>query len=391
MSRSTTDDTAADRTEAPDPDQGLDEATPVGGAADGRVLLVKRGSAGRSTRVRSLVPSGRAALALVVAAAAVLGAGAWWLLQRDDLPEDAAFRLGDEVVTADDVARRIDALEALYGVAVPSDGDERRDFERDAAKSMAVALLLEQEAERRDVVVPARAVDETLQQIIAERYPDGGRTAFVAALGELGATEEQVRDEIADQLLVSRLFDVVAGGVTVDEAELREIFRARRADLATPVRRELGNIVVADRSAARAVLAEVRGGTPFAEVARTRSLDAATRDAGGALGLVARNELEGEYAEVAFSTPVGQVFGPVRTESGWNVGRVERQVAAVPATYAQVREQLRQTVLAERSVELWRDWLAGLLADNEVEYADAFRPDDPDAVPDIDQPDVSGR
>lgn len=332
---------------------------------------------------------GRREWTALVATLAVLGGGlTWWLAGRDDLPDGAAFRIGDQVVTAKEVDRRVDALEALYGVTEPTGRSERADFLRDAAKSMAVQLMLQDEARERDVVVPAKEVDDTLQQLVEQRYPDGGRTAFVAALGALGATEEQVRREIADQLLVSKLFDDVAGDVAVDDAELADTFEERKADLGTPVRRSLRNIVVADRATAQAVVRRLRQGTPFAQVARSVSLDTATRDRGGLLGPVASADLEKAYAQAAFAAPVGRVFGPVKTQHGWNVGLVERQLPAAPASLADVRDALRRTVLAEKSLSRWRSWLRTVITGHDVTYADAYRPADPDAVPDLGQAQV---
>ena len=351
------------------------------------VTKVAAPPAGFRQRLRAADRRRLAAAALLMAAFA--GALTWWLVQRDDLPDGAAFRLGEEVVSADDVDRRIDALEALYGIQVPTKETEKSDFLRDAAKSIAVQIMLEEEAADRDIVIAEKQIDETLQDIIQQRYPDGGRPAFIAALGEYGATEDQVRDEIKDQLLVSRLFDEVAGEVTVDEDELKETFADRRDELATPVRRSLRNIVVADEKTALDVRRRLRAGESFATVARALSLDSSTRDAGGDLGAVVEGDLEKAYGRAAFAAPVGGIFGPVRTESGWNVGRVDAQLPAVPAKYAELRGALRQTVLAEKSLQEWRSWLAAVIAEHDVEYSADYRPDEPGAVPDIDQADIT--
>lgn len=376
-------------TSSEDAPEDAHEETPEG-THPASVTVTRVADPSSGQRRRLLGADRRRVAAVVVVVSLLAGGAAWWLSQRDDLPEGAAFELGEQVVTADDVDRRIDALEALYGVQAPTKGSERSDFLRDAAKSMAVQLMLEQEAEERDIVVAAKDVDSTLQSLITQRYPDGGRAAFVAALGELGATEDQVREEIGDQLLVSRLFDAVAGDVDVTEAELEDEFQRRRDQLATPVRRSLRNIVVADEQAAAAVLRRLRSGQAFAAVARSTSLDSATRRAGGALGEVSADQLEKEYAQAAFGAKVGGLFGPVKTESGWNVGKVERELPARAAVYAELRAPLRETVLAEKSLERWRSWLAGVIKSHDVNYADGFRPKDPDAVPDIDQADVAG-
>jgi peptidyl-prolyl cis-trans isomerase C len=321
-------------------------------------------------------------LVLVIVAGAAVAA---WRLTGDELPEGVAFEVGDTSVSTDDVDQRIEALQALYGVEVPDDKDGEDTFRRDAAKSMAVQIMLEAEAEERGIAVAEKDVSDTLQLLIDQRYPQGGKVAFIDALGEMGATEDQVRAEIRSQILVSRLFDEVVGDVTVGDDELRSDFEERRDELGTPVRRVLRNIVVADRATATQVLRQLRSGTPFETAASSYSLDEATRDDGGLLGEVAATDLEGKYADAAFSADTGELFGPVRTQHGWNVGQVDRVVESVPATFARVRTALRQTLVAEKSLETWREWLADVIADHDVTYADRYRPDDPDAVPDIDE------
>ena len=43
------------------------------------------------------------------------------------------------------------------------------------------------------------------------------------------------------------------------------------------------------------------------------------------------DDLETDYAKEAFGARVGGLFGPVQTESGWNVGLVERELPAEAA------------------------------------------------------------
>jgi peptidyl-prolyl cis-trans isomerase C len=350
---------------------------PTGGA-----LAVRLAGMGGHLRRRPWI----AGLVLLLVAG---GAFAAWRLTAADLPDGVAFEIGETQVTADEVDQRIDALQALYGVEVPDSEDGKDTFQRDAAKSMAVQVMLEDEAEERDIAVAEKDVSDTLQVLIDQRYPQGGRDAFIAALGDMGATEDQVRDEIRSQLLVSRLFDAVVADVGVDDEELRAAFDERRDELGTPARRVIRNIVVDDRATAARILGLVRSGTSFETAASSYSLDGATRDRGGLVGTVAATDLEGTYADAAFRAGVGDLFGPVHTRHGWNVGRVDRVVEPVPATFARVRAALRETLVAEKSLEAWRDWLGDVIADHDVTYADAYRPDDPDAVPDIDEAQLS--
>ncbi|HWU20582.1 MAG TPA: SurA N-terminal domain-containing protein [Nocardioides sp.] len=327
---------------------------------------------------------------MVVLLVGAVGAGVWWQAQRDDLPAGAAFRVGDRVVTATAVQQRIDALKALYGVKVPTDPAKHDSFVRDAAKSMAVQIILQDEAARTGIGVTDEEVRATVGRLIAQRYPDGGRTAFVAALGQMGASEAEVGDEIRNQILVSHLFDSVVKNISVSGAELRTAFLDRRAQLGTPPKRDVRNIVVADRRTAERVRTSALGGVPFGSLAARYSLDESTSSHGGELGAVSASQLESSYAAAAFSAPVGSVFGPVRNKYGWNVGLVVRAIRARPAVFAKVRASLEQTLTTEKSVAAWRAWLGSAITSAHVDYADAYRPADPDAVPDVNDPAAGG-
>ncbi|MGH3469673.1 MAG: peptidylprolyl isomerase, partial [Thermocrispum sp.] len=73
-------------------------------------------------RTRRIIPaSGRGRAILVVILIVLLGGGVGGFLwyQQNTLPDDAAFRVGDEVVTIDQLNGKVDTLRALYGVQVP--------------------------------------------------------------------------------------------------------------------------------------------------------------------------------------------------------------------------------------------------------------------------------
>lgn len=105
------------------------------------------------------------------------------------------------------------------------------------------------------------------------------------------------------------------------------------------------------------------------------------KDKGGALGDVARTDLEQPVGDGAFTVAAGGLYGPVQGAHGWNVGRVDGVTPFVPATFEQVEGGLKQVLQAERSLAIWKDWLSRQITDADVEYADAYRPADPDAVP----------
>ncbi len=335
-------------------------------------------------------PSRRLVCILGIAALVASVAGtAWWLQRPETLPDGVAARVGEHQITQSALEERVQVMKALYGLQQPSGGEELDRFWRDAAKSAVVASLIDDAAADRGIEIADKAADGMLAKLIRQGYPEGGRDAFVQALGTMGATQDQVVEELVDQAKVARLFDSVTAEVEVTDADVEAAFEERREALAVPERRVIRNIVVASRAQATAVMRELHGGASFPAVARRSSIDASTSERGGLLGTATSDQLDGAYGDAAFAAAPGQAFGPVRTETGWHVGVVERVLPSEPATFAQVSDELRQTLLTERSIEVWRGWLKKTLEDADVIYADRYRPADPTGVPDL-EPTVGG-
>ncbi|KRC46456.1 MULTISPECIES: peptidyl-prolyl cis-trans isomerase [unclassified Nocardioides] len=323
----------------------------------------------------------RASLALAVVVALSLAAGTAFLIRDRALPAGTVAEVGDTTITVKELDQRIDALKALYGLDQPSGGKALDTFRRDAAKSAVVSVLIEKAAADRDIVVTDKQVDTILAKLIKDRYPDGGQRAFVEALGVMGANEAQVRDELHQQAVVAHLFDDVTADVEVTDEDVADAFDDREESLATPERRSLLNIVVETRSDAQAVLGLLRKGQPFGSVARTYSIDSATSAEGGRLGVASQAELDDAYGKAAFAVPSGALFGPVKTSTGWHVGRVEKVTPGAPAVYADVQVKLKRSLVTEGAVAEWRAFLEDLLDDADVRYNADYRPDSPTSLP----------
>jgi peptidyl-prolyl cis-trans isomerase C len=180
------------------------------------------------------------------------------------------------------------------------------------------------------------------------------------------------------------LFQDVTGPAadSVTDDQLPAYFEGHRAEFVTPEQRHLRNIVVATKDQADQVYQKAKAGSEFAALVTESSLDDGTRDKQGDLGVVAASRLEPEYAAAAFAAPGGSVFGPVRTRFGWNVGQVTEVVPGAQSVFEQIKDKVRDALRSERALDASRTWLAERIRQAHVEYADDYRPADPDAPPD---------
>jgi len=89
--------------------------------------------------------------------------------------------------------------------------------------SMVGTQLLVQEAERRSFTASEEQVDATLEEI-AKANGLGSSDELVAALGEQGMSEEEVRTQAATQTKLDQLVADEVGDITPTEEELRKLY-----------------------------------------------------------------------------------------------------------------------------------------------------------------------
>ena len=339
----------------------------------------------RSRLWRRLLGALIALLVVVSALAVPTSMGLFPSVYQPPLPDDAALAVGNDIVTVTQYDEKIRSIKALYGAVEPGDPAGRDRFRRDAAKSVATTMVMQQAAADMDVVVPDNKVRDQLAQMIQVQFGQGpqGQQGFVDALRRSGTSEDAVLAEIRQQQTMVALVAKVTDPVPEPRDDELPAEFPRYADaLGLPEKRKLANIVVGTREQAEDIMNQLRSGIPFADIARRVSMDTSTRDRGGDLGdPVAKSQLEPGYQDAAFTVPKGQVFGPVQTPQGWNVGQVVDVIPGNPATYEESIIPLKQAVHNERKLAVYKDWYEATMRDAHVRYAPAYLPDDPDGAP----------
>jgi parvulin-like peptidyl-prolyl isomerase len=118
---------------------------------------------------------------------------------------------------------------------------------------------------------------------------------------------------------------------------------------------QLSQIVVGDEGLANTLYQQLTDtGTDFDELARTNSEDE-SRDTGGYLGKVSRQDLTPEAGSAVFDAVPGTIIGPLKSDQGYHVIKV--WALSRGKLSAQDREQIREVLFRE-----WLDDRAGSAA-----------------------------
>ncbi|HWP99522.1 MAG TPA: peptidyl-prolyl cis-trans isomerase [Vicinamibacterales bacterium] len=146
--------------------------------------------------------------------------------------------------------------------------------------------------------------------------------------------------------------------VPVSEADLRRAYEENLDQYSTPEQVKASHILLktgegaaeeAVRRQAEALVAKIRAGADFAELARRHSQDEATAKNGGDLGFFGRGAMVREFEEAAFSMAAGQVSDPVKTAYGYHIIKMVEKREASTRPFAEVRAQIEDQLRWERA------------------------------------------
>jgi len=143
--------------------------------------------------------------------------------------------------------------------------------------------------------------------------------------------------------------ETARGNANVTDAQVEAEYNRRSAEFSTEEEIHASHILLRTenrdeeevRARAEDVLAKVRAGADFAELAREYSDDESTREAGGDLGYFPRGRMIEEFETVAFDMEVGATSDLVRSSFGFHVIRLIDRREATVRPLEEVRQSLR--------------------------------------------------
>jgi peptidyl-prolyl cis-trans isomerase C len=222
------------------------------------------------------------------------------------------------------------------------------EFAATAANQESVLKAL---VDRRLLAQAARAegmtVEETLvTQKLTALSLEVGDSNMQQWLQENFYSEDTFRSALKEEMLAGMMIKKLVE--TVPESALQAHAR---------------HILVASPEEAQQILAQLRGGAEFSDLAQLFSLDPSTRPAGGDLGWFAQGTLTlPALEEVIFALQPGQISEVVESELGYHIAQlIELEERPLP----------RETILAKQE-QLVENWLTSQWEDSQIQILVVF-------------------
>ncbi|WP_256224151.1 peptidylprolyl isomerase [Paenibacillus sp. 1_12] len=201
--------------------------------------------------------------------------------------------------------------------------------------------------------------DEINRELKRMQQGYDSETQFYESMNEqLGFTPEALRTDVYNKLLLEKL---ATRSITITDGQVDTYILAHPDEFSSPIQLRLQQIVVSSKEQTDKIAADLNKGMDFAQVAKNRSLDDATRNKGGDLGWLDENDpfMATSIMSAAKQLKVGEVSKPVFFNGNYYILKLKELKEDSKAKKDELKEMVRKE-MALREAPPLKDVIAKL-------------------------------
>jgi foldase protein PrsA len=190
---------------------------------------------------------------------------------------------------------------------------------------------------------------------------------FQKFLKNAGMTVDDAKLQVQFNTLSTKLREKVtktAGKVT--NTEIAAYYAKKRDTFGEPEKRDVRVVLAKTKGKADQALKALRGGRSWKAVAQRFSIDPGTKRRGGVISGLAKGQQDPAVDSAIFSSQVGKLTGPIKTQFGYYVVQVQKITPrkqqtlkqATPSIKQQLEIEHQRTVITKFSDDLKKKWRA---------------------------------
>ncbi len=192
--------------------------------------------------------------------------------------------------------------------------------------------------------------DQFLEQLITVH-------AF-AALGEEMKLEEtddykRIVESAKRDILAQMAMTETMKDLDVSDEEAKAFYEANPQQFEKGGTVSAKHILVAEEDKCNEILAAINVGEKTFEDAAKESSTCPSGAQGGDLGEFGKGQMVKEFEDAAFAAEIGQVVGPVKTQFGYHLIKVEKKGEASVMAFEEVKDNLKQNLMNKKRNEVY--------------------------------------
>ena len=164
--------------------------------------------------------------------------------------------------------------------------------------------------------------------------------------------KESVRDQLEQSrvgVLVAAVFEDYVEKEGITESDLKAAYESAK-DQYTGKEYHVEHILVEKESDAKAIIAQLKAGGNFEEIAKAKSKDPGSAKNGGDLGWVSDKSLVPEFSKAMVQLKNGQISDkPVKTQFGYHIIKVVDSRDTKAPSFDEMKDQLKQMIVSDQN------------------------------------------
>ncbi|MGI6585537.1 MAG: foldase [Gracilibacteraceae bacterium] len=233
--------------------------------------------------------------------------------------------------------------EQQFGTEVWDQEVEGRKF-GDVAREKLLDMLIDEKLQlKRAAELGIVTTDDEVNKEIenARKYFDS-EERFNEFLKGQGIDLEYFKESVKKDLTISKLADKLTENITVTDEELKNYYNAHQDEFMSV---KASHILLDTKEEAEKMLARVKAGENFAELAKQYSKDPSAKENSGDLDYFRHGDMVEPFEKAAFALKPGEISEIVQTDFGFHIIKVEDSKLD---KLEDVKEQLKGNMLYEK-------------------------------------------
>ena len=189
--------------------------------------------------------------------------------------------------------------------------------------------------------------------------------AFAQLAEELNLAETEVYKKNIENakrnILAQLAVEEIMKDITATEEEAKAFYEGNPQHFQKDATVSAKHILVAEEADCLAIPEAIKNGKAFEEAAKESSTCPSGAQ-GGDLGEFGKGQMVKEFEEAAFAAEIGEVVGPVKTQFGYHLIKVEKKNEPSVVPYEEVSERIKQTVLQQKQNQAYSTKLSELMS-----------------------------
>ena len=161
-------------------------------------------------------------------------------------------------------------------------------------------------------------------------------------------------EKVKEDLLAGYALQKVMARVKVTDEDCKKFYEENKDMFNTGDTVSASHILVDSAEQAESLMAAIQAGEIAFEAAAQEYSSCPSGQQGGSLGEFGRGQMVPEFDEACFTMEVGELRGPVQTQFGFHIIRLNAKGEAKIMEYSEVKENIEQHLMNQKQTDAYR-------------------------------------